>query len=377
MEIKADRNFTISELKVAHRMKFADLKKVHAAAIEEKNHRIKAASKMLTDMHELHLELAAEIIQVKRNARLSGADVKKLKEGNTALKSRLMIQKQEMNSLIDEVRDKHNYMKSLEDKVSEYEDALDFMSNQYEDQEEEFIDIIACIDNFYSNEMTKLSPLFIKKHMVNNKKYKGAVSLLSHTDPSYAIISVSHDLFDDNTGKHSEWLPHVDKLVMEMLAYRTPPTCIQACLYTMAKTLFPHYDIVLELPSLTHIKNLRTTLWEVSKTLACYQLGHAKDWKQAHTDETRRRQTSLVNLLISFLDSDNELKTICLNGAIMCDDGTADSQCRGIISTLHDSAKLLKRWRYATLNMYPSNPDLVELIPDPATMDITRMTGGG
>jgi hypothetical protein len=27
--------------------------------------------------------------------------------------------------------------------------------------------------------------------------------------------------------------------------------------------------------------------------------------------------------------------------------------------------------------MYPSNPDLVELIPDPATMDITRMTGGG
>jgi chromosome segregation ATPase len=179
MEIKADRNFTISELKVAHRMKFADLKKVHAAAIEEKNHRIKAASKMLTDMHELHLELAAEIIQVKRNARLSGADVKKLKEGNTALKSRLMIQKQEMNSLIDEVRDKHNYMKSLEDKVSEYEDALDFMSNQYEDQEEEFTDIIACIDNFYSNEMTKLSPLFIKKHMVNNKKYKGAVSLLS------------------------------------------------------------------------------------------------------------------------------------------------------------------------------------------------------
>jgi hypothetical protein len=139
----------------------------------------------------------------------------------------------------------------------------------------------------------------------------------------------------------------------------------------------PHYDIVLELPSLTHIKNLKNTLWEVSKTLACYQPGHAKDWKQAHKDKTRHRQSSLVNLLISFLDSDNELKTICLNGAIMCDDGTADSQCRGIISTLHDSAKLLKQWRYATLNMYPSNPDLVELIPDPASMDITRMTGGG
>jgi len=80
MEIKADRNFTISELKVAYCMKFADLKKAHAAAIEERNHQIKAASKMLTDMHELHLDLAAEIIQVKRNARLSGADVKNSKK---------------------------------------------------------------------------------------------------------------------------------------------------------------------------------------------------------------------------------------------------------------------------------------------------------
>jgi hypothetical protein len=128
-----------------------------------------------------------------------------------------------MKSLIDEVGDKHNYMKSLEDKVSEYEDALDFMNNQYEDQEEEITDIIACIDNIYSNEMTKLSSLFIKKHMVNNKNYNGAVPLLPYNAPSYAIISVSHDLFDDNTGKHSEWLPHVDKLAMEMLAYMTQP----------------------------------------------------------------------------------------------------------------------------------------------------------
>jgi hypothetical protein len=127
--------------------------------------------------------------------------------------------------------------------------------------------------------MTKLSPLFIKKHIGNNKKYLGAVSLLPYTAPS-SIISVSHDLFDDNTRKHSEWLPHVDKLAMEMVANRTLPTCIQACLYAMVKTLSPHYDIVLEFPSLTHIKNLRTTLCEVSKTLACYKLGHVKDWKR-------------------------------------------------------------------------------------------------
>ena len=50
MEIKADRNLTISELKVAHCMKFTDLKKLHASAIKEKNHRIKGLVGNVADM---------------------------------------------------------------------------------------------------------------------------------------------------------------------------------------------------------------------------------------------------------------------------------------------------------------------------------------
>jgi hypothetical protein len=61
----------------------------------------------------------------------------------------------------------------------------------------------------------------------------------------------------------------------------------------------------------------------------------------------------------------------------MCDDETADLQCRGIIATFHDSAKLLKQLRDTTADMYHSKPELVELIPNPASMDITKMTGGG
>lgn len=164
---------------------------------------------------------------------------------------------------------------------------------------------------------------------------------------------------------------------MEMLAYRTPPTCIQACLYATAKTLFPNADIILMLPGLTHIKNLRTTLWEVTKTLACYQLGHAHEWKQLHIDETSRRQTSLGNVVISMLTTDVKFKTVCLNSAIICDDGKAESQCNSIISTFTESSKLLGRWRAMTEEMYPARNDLVECIPDPTTMDVTRMIGGG
>ena len=46
--------------------------------------------------------------------------------------------------------------------MSVYKYAIDFMSNQYEDREEEFADIVSCIDDFYRTEMTKLSPPLIK-----------------------------------------------------------------------------------------------------------------------------------------------------------------------------------------------------------------------
>ena len=89
-------------------------------------------------------------------------------------------QRHKVNSLIDDIRDEQNYIWALESKVSEYDDAIDFMNNQFEDREEEFANIPSCIDDFYHTEMTKLSPLFIKRHMVDNKnyKYKGLLSLL-------------------------------------------------------------------------------------------------------------------------------------------------------------------------------------------------------
>jgi len=98
-----------------------------------------------------------------------------------------------------------------------------------------------------------------------------------------------------------------------MLANRTPPTCVQANLYAMAKVIMPNFEIIKELPSLRYIRNSRTTHWIVTKTLAAYQLGKAKDWKQLHTDETNRCQTSLVNVVMSYLMEEDELQTICQN----------------------------------------------------------------
>ena len=109
-----------------------------------------------------------------------------------------------------------------------------------------------------------------------------------------------------------------------MLTNRTPPTFIQANICAMARVVFPNEDIVLELPSLSHIKKLRTVLSLMTKSLTAYSLGNAKVWKQLHTDETEQRRTSLVNVVMTLLDNDDTLKTICLSGSIIAEDKTSE-----------------------------------------------------
>ena len=105
-----------------------------------------------------------------------------------------------------------------------------------------------------------------------------------------------------------KWLPHVDKLVLEMLANRTLPSCIQVNIYETAMSILPNVDVIKELPSLNHIKNLWTTLMLMTKTLAAYQIGHANVLRQLHTDETTCHQTSLVNVVLSYLTMMTVLK---------------------------------------------------------------------
>ena len=99
-----------------------------------------------------------------------------------------------------------------------------------------------------------------------------------------------------------------------MLKNRTPPTFIQTNIYAMARVVFPNKNIVIELPYLKHIKNLRTVLSLISKSLAAHSLGNAKVRKQVHTDESERRRTLLVNVVMTLLYNDDNLKNICLSG---------------------------------------------------------------
>jgi hypothetical protein len=93
--------------------------------------------------------------------------------------------------------------------------------------------------------------------------------------PAVANKTTFSNVVHTTSGGSCEWLLHVDKLILEMLANCTPPTCIQANIFAMSRVLHLEMDIVRELPSVKHIKSLRTVLSTVTKTLAAYQLGHA------------------------------------------------------------------------------------------------------
>jgi len=110
----------------------------------------------------------------------------------------------------------------------------------------------------------------------------------------------------------------------------------------MSRWLLPSHDVVIELPSLKHIKNLRTVVCLVTKSLAAYSLANAKNWKQMHNDETSCRHASLTNIVMGIITQDDDFRTICVSGSIIAEDGTADKQARAIISEFETCRQLLQ-----------------------------------
>ena len=164
-----------------------------------------------------------------------------------------------------------------------------------------------------------------------------------------------------------EWTVECDKLIMKLLASRCPPASVQASIMAMKRSFFRGQDVVRELPCLRSIWNMQTVLLRTTKSLAAYRLGSADAWKQLHTDETSRRQISLVNVVVGLIGSDEILKSICLSRSIIAEDSTADNQSRAIISSFTESAQLLVDWIKTTAEMFPDCDDLLDMTIKPSS----------
>jgi hypothetical protein len=89
-----------------------------------------------------------------------------------------------------------------------------------------------------------------------------------------------------------------------------------------------------------------------------------------------RHQVSIVNVVISIINNDNELHSICMSGSIISKDCTADKQSRAIISAFNNSVQLLQEWRDMTADMYLGDNELLAVIPNSEDMSPTKLICG-
>jgi len=348
------------------------LQKVQAEAIKKKDMR-------LCNLQTLICEKRDMILMVSADAKVA------LKQTNKTQKESLDLKR----LLTDRVERRKAQAASWKKKYEDLSNEIANVSNENDDLTEQLIEwkkIAQDMEQQYEANFQSARPLTIRKKWVKNIGKKGEFVCVFHFHFIIYIhiyLKFSHPCslffcYQYYVGGHMEWLPHVEKLILEMLANRTPPTCIQSNIIAFCGHILPGQDVVKEVPSVKHIKNMRTVQLTIAKTLAAMRVGKSIKIKQVHSDETSKRQAHITNVVVGLLQADNTLKTICLAGDLICADGTAEEQSKGVIQSFSDGGRLLERWYSKTVKMYENDDekeDLLIEIPRKESLSVCRLLG--
>ena len=165
-------------------------------------------------------------------------------------------------------------------------------------------------------------------------------------------------------------------MVLEMLAHRAPPSSIAPIILTVLHICMPNQRIVKALPSENWIRQCRTLLVYITKTLAAMKLGFAKEYKQLFMDGTNHRQTPIQNAIVRYL-GDNGYETVSVDTAIIAKDETAECLSGCIEHTFNRCGDLLESWRSVVERMYPNKPDILAGIPSHGDVTLVKLGKGG
>mmetsp|Transcript_1127 Transcript_1127/g.1720 ORF Transcript_1127/g.1720 Transcript_1127/m.1720 type:complete len:190 (+) Transcript_1127:504-1073(+) len=83
----------------------------------------------------------------------------------------------------------------------------------------------------------------------------------------------------------------------------------------------------------------------------------------------------MVNLVMTVVEEEDRLRTICLSRCIIAKDSTAEEQAKSIIGQFHELARLLKEWWEMTMQMFPERLDLLDKIPSSGGICVSHMNG--
>ena len=172
------------------------------------------------------------------------------------------------------------------------------------------------------------------------------------------------------------WGEDVTRLVLEMLSHRTPPSCIGPNILSVAMTIFPNDNIVLELSGISFVRECRSVMAYLTKMLAAYQLAKVDIYFEHHSDGTSRRQITINNIIIR-IATEGGFRNITLNSAILSEDETSEVLTATIVRTFREGQQFLVTWREVTMREYPERPDLLQSLPHPSELSLAKLARGG
>lgn len=173
-----------------------------------------------------------------------------------------------------------------------------------------------------------------------------------------------------------EWNEPTTQLVLELLAQRTPPSCIVPNILSVSKVLLPNYDAVVKLPGMNFIRRSRGTLAYLTKLIAAKDLAEAPVYIESHTDGTERRQTHMGNNILR-IAVDGGYRNITLDACILSEDETSEMVVDGILQSFQSGRLMLEEWLEVTQVLYPDRPDLWALIPKSEELTIAKLARSG
>ena len=323
----------IEKERIKLQSKVWEQKKVAATKADERKTRFaKVKHAMDTEINELRSrisEVEDEVRTSQNDIKMTKAEMHRLKSSSQTRLNKLQESQEKLRELRDVLADEYTTKLEIEGQLKVEQDRV-------RDLEEEVQDLMEAIHNCV--------PRMIKK--VPRK------------------------------GGGLTWPRFVVEIILELLSHRTPPSCIAANILSISSLLNPNYNVVEELPATNYIRECRSVLGYITKTLAVFQLAKEKSWKQLFTDGTTRRGLDIENLVIGVM-TDGGFKCITVSTSVMPEDQSAVSCKDSILHTFKEGRRLLKMWRDTTVNMFPGQTALIDDIPSPNELNIGKLHDGG
>ena len=178
----------------------------------------------------------------------------------------------------------------------------------------------------YKETIHLIMPETFEKKRVRNIEKTGKLVWWKYFSLINFVSSFNLFVSLDISGGYMEWNINSDKLILEWLANRTPPSYIQVNILLVEMDTNTNSEVTKMIPCIKYIKNMHSALSLINMCLAGKAIGNSIQVKQLHSDATIHKGIEIMNFVLGVLTNNKKLITICIACDIIPEDGTTECQ---------------------------------------------------